>query len=71
MYQIGPLVWQTTARVSYKPESMSNTRIDQPPVSHPAPVRFMSLRELRGERTGAHAPAGPRPRRLMLRTVRA
>ena len=50
-------------RVSYKPNTMSTDR-------EQAPIRFMTLRELRRERTGEPAPPRRAPR-LMLRTVRA
>ncbi len=51
---------------------MSNAQHNHPRAAHPAPMRFMTLRELRGEASGPRAPTGPRrPPRLVLRTVRA
>jgi hypothetical protein len=74
MYLWGAVTLLLAARVSYKIETMSNDRLSARYSSPPAPIRFMTLGELRREGASpagrGRSPARARPR-LVLRTLRA
>jgi hypothetical protein len=74
MYLLSALGCHLSTRVSYKIETMSTDREPAAPPAHPAPIRFMTLHELRREGAastgGGRSPARARPR-LVLRTLRA